>query len=207
MAILIPTDAFLQVTAVYQNEGVLTENVWFIQNKVNNTTLDAIALSFRDNVTRNIRKKQGAACVCTNIIVRELLPAPLDPYEFAMGDAGLTAGDQLPQVMAIVLSLKTGFGGRRNRGRKYIGGVPAADEASGKLSVAAQGSWVLTVVDPILTAVGAGASSPPFILQIMHRTLGGAPVPLTNDSFVPVNSIVVQPTLGTMRSRIPGHGA
>lgn len=205
MAILIPTNAILRVVVKYSEQGQLAENVYFIRNKTNNTTQHDIALSFRDNVTRRWKNRQLSSTICTSIIVQEINPAPLDPWEEPISEAGIQTGDAFPQMVAIVVSMKTGLGGRRNRGRKYVSGIPATDEVAGKLSSTAQGNWQLQA-DAIMQNVAPSVTARPFELGIVHRTFGGTPVPISDTNFEPVETLIVQPTLGTMRSRIPGHG-
>lgn len=205
MALLIPIDAICRVVVKYSEQGQLAENVYFLKVNVNNTTLSAIAINFRDKVTRRWKNRQLSSTICNSITVQELVPAPSDPWEEPIGEAGIQTGDAFPQMVAIVASLKTGLGGRHNRGRKYISGIPATDEVAGKLTTTAQGNWQLQA-DAIMQDVAPSVTSRPFTLGIVHRTLGGAPVPISDTNFEPIQTIIVQPTLGTMRSRIPGHG-
>jgi hypothetical protein len=206
MAILIPANAIHRVTIKYHYDLQLVENVYWIQSHVNNTNLDTIALDMRDLIVRKWQQVQKDTCVCESVIVQEVLPAPLDPFERSVGEAGLQTGDGLPQVMAVVASLKTGLGGRRNRGRKYIAGVLSAHEVAGRLEATAQGTWQAKA-DGIYQAFRPFDTVSNYTMGIMHRSLGGAPVPIAVENFVPVTQIFVQSILGTMRSRIPGHGA
>lgn len=206
MPILIPANAIHRVTIKYHYEFQLVENVYWIRSKVNNTDLNTIALSIRDTIVRRWQGVQKDTIICDSIIVQEVLPAPLDPWELSVGEAGLQTGDGLPQVNAVVASLKTGFGGRRNRGRKYLSGILSSHEAAGMLTSAALILWQ-TKASAIIGDCFPQAGSGSIEMGIMHRSLNGAPVPIADENFVTVNNIIVQSTLGTMRSRLPGHGA
>lgn len=186
--------------------GQLVENVFHFRTKNAGIPDTEIATTIRDEVWRHMDDNMSAEVTCNTISVQEIFPTPTDPFEKAIGEVGALEGDSLPAANAVVVALKTGFGGRRNRGRKYIAGMVAAETENSALIptrlAAVQDDWTA-----INTFFQQGNASANLVWGVLHRRAAGAPVPLTADSFVAITSAIVRPNLGTMRSRLPGHGS
>lgn len=206
MAISFPPATIIKATCKGHYEDQLVENVYALRILGAATDAEALCVSIRDVIVRRWALRQMIGCVVESIIVQGLFPTLTDPYEKAVGEAGSQEGNGLPQLNAVVVSIKTGLGGRKNRGRKYLTGIPDGDETAGRLTDARRGDWQAKA-DAIWSDAHAGAGVAPFEIGILHRSLGGAPVPLSADSFTPATQLIVQSVLGTMRSRKPGHGA
>lgn len=197
--------AIVRAIAYYTLDSQLVENVWILRTRNAGIPDSEIATSFRNEVVRRFLPRQTDELTCDRVSVQEIFPTPTDPFELAVAESGAIEGDPLPTAMALVMAMKTGFGGRRNRGRKYIAAVPEADVEASRLTSARLADWQ-GAADLIAAFFAAGNALSNLDLGILHRVNAGAPVPLTADSFVRVTSLIIRPVLGTMRSRIPGHG-
>lgn len=198
--------AIIRVVVQGKLHGQLAENVWYLRSYVAGTPDNEIALNVRDNITRKFRAHQSNEYQVQNILAQEIFPVARDPFELPVGEAGTVATESLPGGMAAVLSLRTGLAGRRNRGRKYLAGIPEANHGQGGLT---QDAWAALAAecDAIRLWFNAGNGLNNVELGIVHRSQGGQPVPLAAGSFVPVTFMTPNQVLGTMRTRIPGHGA
>lgn len=197
--------AIVRAVCRYTLDGQLVENVWTLRTRNAGIPDSEIALSVRNEIVRRLLPRQTDELTCDIISVQEIFPTPTDPYELAVAESGAIEGDPLPTAMAIVVAQKTGFGGRRNRGRKYIAAIPEADVEASRLTAGRLADWQ-SAVDLITAFFAPGNALSNLDLGILHRVSGGAPVPLAAGSFVQVTSQIVRSVLGTMRSRIPGHG-
>lgn len=198
--------AIVRVVVQGRLHGQLAENVWHMRSYIAGTPDNEIALNVRDNLTRSLRPHQSNEYTVLNIYAQEIFPVARDPFELPVAESGTVATESLPGAMAAVLTLRTGLAGRRNRGRKYIAGIPEENQAQGGLTTTAWGALVATC-DAIRLWFNAGNGLNNMELGILHRSSGGAPVPLAATSFVPLTFMIPNQTLGTMRTRIPGHGA
>lgn len=184
----------------------LVENVFHFRTKNADIPDSEIAATVRNEVWRHMDDNISAEVSCEAITVQEIFPVARDPFELAVNEDGAQEGDAMPAANAVVVALKTGLGGRRNRGRKYIAGYRASDTENSRLIDTArtdtQADW-----DTINTFFQQGNALSNLTWGVLHRRAAGAPVPLTADSYVPITSVIVRPVIGTMRSRLPGHGS
>lgn len=201
-----PSGTIIKATTKGTYDDQLVENVYALRILGSTVTAEDLCVSIRDVIVRRWAIRQMDSHVVTNIIVQGLFPTLTDPYDKPVGEAGAQEGDGQAQLMAVVCSIKTGLGGRANRGRKYLAGVPAGDEDKGRLTTVRLADWQAKA-DAIYADAHSGAGVAPFEIGILHRSSGGAPVPIGAGSFVPATQLVIQSILGTMRSRKPGHGA
>lgn len=198
-------NAIVRVVVRYSFDAQLVENVWTLRTRNAGIPDNEIALSVRNEIVRRFLPRQADDLTCDIISVQEIFPVPTDPYELAVAESGAQEGDPLPTAMAVIMALKTGFGGRRNRGRKYLSAIPETDVEASRLSAARLADWQ-AAADLVMAFFAPGNALSNLDLGVLHRVNAGAPVPLSADSFVQVTSVIIRGVLGTMRSRIPGHG-
>lgn len=184
----------------------LVENVFHFRTKNADIPDNEIAATIRNECWRRFNDNISAEVTCEAITVQEIFPVARDPFELAVGESGEQEGDAMPPANAVVVALKTGLGGRRNRGRKYVAGYRQDQTENGRLIAgtlaATQADW-----DAINQFFQQGNGLSNLTWGIVHRMNNGAPVPLAADSYVPITSAVVRPIIYTMRSRLPGHGS
>lgn len=199
-------DAIIRGVVSGHMHGQLIENVFFFKAKNAGIPDNEIAATVRDNVVDQMNNDVSEQMVFESVKVQEIFPVARDPYELAINMAGLQAGEAAPSLVAAIVSLKTGLGGRRNRGRKYVAGL-LRDNIDQSIIDQARVDSMTVSWQAINSWFAAGNNLSNLTWGIVHRTLGGNPVPLSADSYVPITSIVVQRVAGSMRTRRPGRGA
>lgn len=105
--------------------------------------------------------------------------------------AGLGAGNCVPQNTAYLLRKRTALGGRRNRGRMFVPGVPEAAVSNAGELTAPTVSDINDVNDVFLASLATFLTP----MVILHR----------NDPFLPpteVTALICQSTVATQRRRL-----
>jgi hypothetical protein len=199
-------DAIIRAVSKGHLHGQLIENVFFLKAKNAGIPDFEIADTVRDKIVNEIQKSVSEQMVFESCTVQEIFPTARDPFELTYNKVGLQVGEATPSLVAAVISLKTGLGGRRNRGRKYVAGL-LRDNIDQSLIDQARVDSMQTEWNSINSWFAAGNNLSNLTWGILHRSLNGQPVPLSNDSYVPVTSVVVQRVAGSMRTRRPGRGA
>lgn len=123
---------------------------------------------------------------------------PLPPLN-AVRDAtaagpGTVAQNSLPTSVAVVLTKRTAFAGRKYRGRVYVCGVPVTHESDSTLAAANQAAWQ-ALADKFAFAAWAASDFTPII---WHRG------PKTDDTVITVEARTI---LRNQRRRQVGVGA
>lgn len=117
-----------------------------------------------------------------------------------LGSVGLQEGEGAPLTSAVVVSLKTGFYGRSQRGRIYLGAYPVAWIESGKLSAAGYSNinarWGI-----LHDKFGVGGSDPNWQFGVYSKKIGGYSIPYNTVGFLPYTTFLVRTDLGTERGR------
>lgn len=199
-------DAIIRAVCIGSLDSQLVENVYHLKAKNAGIPDNEIAATVRDKIVTQLQPNFCDELVFTAVTVQEIFPTPRDPYELAINIAGGQAGDPLPSFNAGVCALKTGLGGRRNRGRKYYAGLLNDDITASRIITSRLGALQIDM-DAINSWFAAGNGLSNLTWGIVHRQLNGAPVPLAANSYVPITSAVFRDVVGTMRSRKIGHGS
>lgn len=128
-------------------------------------------------------------------------PLPDDPtYHTPSGTGtGTRPGFGLPGTVASVITKKTGFSGRRFRGRFYGCGVSEDDSALGLLTLGGQLTWAGVANAMIQT----GFAGPFNFIPVVRSFRPLSVVPLIRTKIV---TYVVRGTMGNQRRRRPGVG-
>ena len=198
--------AIIRAVVKGQLHGQLIENVFFLRAKNAGIPDNEIAATVRDKIVDKMNDSVSEQMVFRAVTVQEIFPVKRDPYELAINMAGIQVGEAAPSFVAAVVSLKTGFGGRRNRGRKYVAGL-LRDNIDSSIIDAPRVASMQAEWDAINQWFAAGNNLSNLTWGIVHRTLNGQPVPLDANSYVPITSIVVQNVPGSFNTRKPGRGA
>jgi len=123
-------------------------------------------------------------------------------YETGSGDQ---PDESLPSYCAAILSLRTGLGGKSNRGRLYIAGVSEGDTSAGQLDVAAF-AGLQAIANQLLSLFGPTGGSTFFRYVIWSRKLGAPGGLLLPTGIRPILQILPRDILGTQRHRLIGVG-
>lgn len=122
---------------------------------------------------------------------------------------GVQQNDSLPSYCAGVLSLRTGLGGRSNRGRLYIAGIPEDDSADSRLNP--DGLIRFQAIATSLLTNFAGSEFTNrfrYIVWSRRRALidADAPHPVVAFASTEIKQIIARSILGTQKHRQIGHG-
>lgn len=184
----------------------LVENVFFFRTRVANSPSAEVLADIRTHTWDYIKADLSSELLLESITLQELYPTARDPEELVVGQNATLTAESCPSSVACVVSLKTGLGGRRNRGRKYVAGLAKDESINSRIDDTRLGS-MQTNWDSVAFWFRAANSSAYVDWGLVHRSQGGTPVPIDATNFVPITSVVVRSITGTMRTRIPGHGA
>lgn len=109
---------------------------------------------------------------------------------------GTSTGDCLPPVSAPLVSLRTGFAGRRNRGRIYMPPTSELHQVAGVLQTTYTDAWA-DYIDSMLPA-GGGLEFAQWQLSVWSEA---------NNAGRPVTTYLLRTILATQRRRRPGVGS
>lgn len=118
---------------------------------------------------------------------------------------GTRAGAAISPQVAVILTKRTSFGGRQFRGRVYLPGtLLQTDVDQGGRLAAARRTALQTVADLWFShmetgAWSAGAGEPLPMVLLHSPPKSGLPAPAPTA----VNSLEIQPVVGTQRGRLP----
>jgi hypothetical protein len=171
--------------------------VSYVSNTVN--YFHSAMTSYIKNLLNNQTQIRGYIGTCYhphNGPIAELV------FESMTGDQ---PDESLPSYCSAILTLRTGFGGKRNRGRIYYGGIGENDTADGRLGPDSFNALTL-IGNQLVTVFGPSPGNPFLQLVVFSRrdwTLNGSP---NYDAIKPVVQCVPRSVLGTQRHRLIGKG-
>lgn len=188
----------------YLIEGLLdqqtTYNIFHLRNNAD-STLEAIEDYLNNNLLATFFNALSSEYQCTRVSVQSIYPVLTDPYEEAKAFGGGDVFAALPVANAAIVAMKTGLGGKTHRGRKYIAGIVAQKVDDSRLTETLRTGMQLDW-DNMNTKFKSGGTGELTWGILSSKPAGNTPA----QRFTPVTSVIVRPILGTMRSRLPGHG-
>jgi hypothetical protein len=135
------------------------------------------------------------------------LRAPVEEPEAAGSKAGTNpgaGGTNAPGWLARVVSVRTAVGGRRARGRFYLGGLRQPDFDGPNLT-SGQIALVQAYCDTLMSTFVTGSATSGYMLVVHSRKNLDAGLTCVQSS-LGVVGFIVRSALGTQRSRRLGHG-
>jgi len=195
---------FLQIRTTSRAEEQISQNVlhYAVESIVGaGLTLLQIADGFSTSVSALYRAWMPIFAAYEGLSVQNLTPPITDPRESANGaGAGTGTGSLLPRQASGLVSTSTGFGGRANRGRIYVGFMAEQHLApEGDLKPAG-----ITVLQNVADGLGPtkiitlGGSVVTLRLTVRHpNTLPPVVVP----QWTPVTAVTAQGRVATQRRR------
>lgn len=200
MATDIPINNICRYVIEGLQDDQMTQNVFYLMTN-GATTLEAAEDFLNNNLFANFAQFLSNEWTGVRVSIQGISPTHTDPYEEAKAYPGQQNVLALPVGNAAIVAMKTGVGGRHNRGRKYLPAIPRDYVENSKLTDAyradLQTRWDL--MNNIFKLGGTGELH----WGIWSKLSAGPPPEF---QFRAVNSVIVRPILGTMRSRLPGHG-
>lgn len=117
-------------------------------------------------------------------------------FEAPRNDRGTYAGNALPPNCAALVQKRTGLGGRRNRGRLYLPGIPEAAVGPAGLLIGTYPAGASAEVQGWFTALAAvGGISEPYLFHTTDPLTAGIPPTI-------ITSVTLAPKIATQRRRL-----
>jgi hypothetical protein len=120
--------------------------------------------------------------------------------------SGFVPNDALPSYCAAIITLNTGFSGRRNRGRLYIAGIPEDGTSNGEIEAGLFSEYV-NFANSLKANFGVLTGSTAYEMVLYSHKDGddnfGRP---TMAGVKRLTTIQAKRKLGTQRHRLIGHG-
>ena len=166
---------------------------WRQQGSFDDDVTEALALahSIDDVIGAAMIEVLPADCTYFGTTVRISTSGVINEgFDGTNGGSGNVAGESLPDYAAVIIRKRTAVGGRRGRGRYFIGCVPEASQDTGKILPGATTSSY----NVIATAYQTPLSNPNGVWEPCHYSRA-------DDTLVLVTGCLVQSILGTQRRR------
>lgn len=187
----------IKVTVTGEYYAQLVENVWGVYAGAG--TPDAADLAticgiFQANYAAILNPLVGAMTVSS--FTARYLGDALGP-EATLVNSPVQSGGQVgagePGNVALCISLRSGFAGRRFRGRKYFSGIPVSQQVNNFLEDTFVNDMV-SAVQELITDLAAN-STPLAVISVVGLTV--TPV---------VTAVAVDTAIDSMRRRLAGRG-
>lgn len=174
-------------------------NVWYYRQVAGSLAAPMTDLisAWQDQVQDLYMACMPAANVLDSLEIRGVTNPSLGQDQ-AIGAQGGQSGDALPPQTASLVSWRTGFVGRRNRGRTYLPAPVETVQSAGTLSAGMLTAMADFAVAAIALQDPANLGTAWFHLVIYHHDLGTS---------TDVNSYLVRSELATQRRRRLGSGS
>jgi len=186
----------ITLTGLYWGNTI--QNVVHVLNA--DGTLDAAAIftEFTNNWINVVRAQQMTTFTWTSITEQRVDVTGIPPNSTSLSLAGQVAGSEgIQSVLAVIFSFRTGFAGRRGRGRIYIAGNRTDAVTGNVLNSGNLAAWV-GVANTIKARFKSGGTGPLVLLVREHNATGSIGHPVTD--------IVVRNRWGVQRRRNTGVG-
>lgn len=218
MAIKNPNELLFLVTLRWTLHGQNCQNGFYFTNRADQDDSPSSLSSFIAETVAQFRIRILPAIknlVNNDVNFRSIIGNTIIPHNGPIAEQVLEieTGDQgdesLPSYCAAILTLRTGLGGKSNRGRIYFGGIGENDTADSRLGpdtfVALQ-----NVGNQLLNNFGPTGSYPFLSFVIWSRLLGqdeNNQPPQNPFGIRHVTQCLARSVLGTQRHRMVGKGS
>jgi hypothetical protein len=202
-----------KLTLVQNLHGQTLQNGYYFSNK---DEMDSNAIqgslvtlvdTFKNNVLSYIKAFTSQELVYRSIIAHCVVPreGPI-VEEILETHAGTQTFESLPSYCAAILTLRSGFGGKSNRGRSFYSGICAGFGTGGQLDNDSFGQ-LKVLGDQLLNIFGDPNFFSNLNYVIFSRTLSEDPeISEVSDWTKPVKQTIPRRVLGTQRHRKIGIG-
>lgn len=182
---------FGQLSVVLTGGGIVDEAIWTMgfDNDAGDTPAEAAEAWWTNLEALDYRDYLSSSVTVTEVRCK-LGPDATGPAGFfAVGLSGTVGGQSAPPNLAFLVHKNTLLGGRRGRGRAYLGGLAEAQLDEGGNTQSATASGLQTALSGAAAAMLLGSKP----LALIHAD-GGTPTPL--------DSLTVDVRLATQRRRM-----
>lgn len=202
------------VTMVYEHHGQICQNGFYFTNRdpisddpsVLGPYTQGICADFNTYAMPTIKAFHSQQVHYKTLICSTLIPhnGPIGEliFESMTGDQ---AGESLPSYSAAVLTLRTGFGGKSNRGRLYFGGISEDDHADSRL-LADSFTALQNIGDNLLGAFGPTGIEAVLRWVMFSKRHGLSENIWRAEGIRPITHTIARRDLRTCRHRMLGKG-
>lgn len=215
MAMAAPLTLLWHITLSYTLHGQRCQNGFYFSNRgsiddspgILGAYTTGICSDFNTRIMPGIKAFQNNQVHYNALVCSTLIPhnGPLGELIFEVG-SGDQADESLPSPIAAILTLRTGFGGKSNRGRLYFAGVSENDSEGSRLlpdSLTA----LQNIGNDLIGNYGESGSEGVLRYVIFSKKLGwGEEMGYIAAGIRPVSHTVARSVLGTQRHRLIGKG-
>lgn len=204
-----PFNRIVQATIVGSLHGQETNNVLHFGVNPAEILLTQLAVAIVTCLVSTFRPMAGDDWLLEKVTVRELYPNLSDPVDYIHNVT--VAGTGLPSSPSFVANLariRTGLGGRRNRGRIFLPAVVENDVTSSRLTDSAMTKFQAFCACLVGQFVKQGElAAPDFEIGVLSRTKAKEVGQTIETAFTPATSITPVREVARMGSRRIGHGS
>lgn len=213
MAIYPPLNILVHLTLVQQLHAQTIQNGWYFTNRDtyqdSNLAGDMGTLISHFNlfVMPHIKGLQSQEVVHRSLIASALIPADGPIVETILETSqGDQASASLPSYCSAILTLRSGFGGKSNRGRTYVAGISEGFQSASRLDGDTL-TRLQNLGNQLLSSFGLAAGINPFVYVIYSRKLGvDGSGTWTKNGIRVVRQTIARSVMGTTRHRKIGIG-
>ena len=199
----IPISDTMKVALEYSLNGQLLVNVYHVASPdpIVSADLTGIAAVFVSWWSVNMRQNFSTALSLNRVVVTDMTDEGGEQVDYVTGlpSLGTISSAVAPNNVAVCTSLRTGFSGRSNRGRKYWGGIVSAEVSDNFISTTLAAAILADMV-----SLDAAISSAGFSLVV--ASLYHDHAPRTAGVTREVTSFIQDLRVDTQRRRLPLEG-
>lgn len=199
----IPISDTMKVALEYTLNGQLVVNVYHVASPdpIVSADLTGIAAVFASWWSVNMRQNFSNQMSLNRIVVTDMTTEGGEQVDYVTGlpSLGTIVGAPAPNNVAVVTSLRTGFSGRSNRGRKYWAGISSAEVTDNFISTTLGAALLADMV-----SLDSAISSAGFSLVVASLFHDGAP--RLAGVVREVTSFIQDLRIDTQRRRLPLEG-
>jgi hypothetical protein len=203
-----PADDIYEVVVEFSLHGSSCLNVYHFKGSSSFSSLPDLLNDVIGCVRTALLPALSVDAKLVNVRGKTIYPALSDESIISggAGDVGAVATDSDVSFAAGLLSLRTGLGGRSNRGRKYIAGVPESGISQSRLTTG-ELALLLTFATCLANKFISGFSTDPYFIGVLSRKKMKPPQSLSAlAAFRACESISVSGVLATQVRRKLGRG-
>ncbi len=202
-----PIDDVYEVTLHGTLHGSEIVNVFHFKGSNNLATLAGIVAALKDCIITSLLPALSQEFALTSVKGKTLYPVLSDEIVSgaSAGNVGGVATESDVSFAAALMSLRTGLGGRSNRGRKFIAGVPESGISTSRLTTG-QLAAIVAFATCLATKFISSTSTDPYYIGVLSRkAIKAGATPLA--AFKTVTTIQTSNVVSTQVRRKVGRGS
>lgn len=202
------------LTLAYNLHGQKCQNGFYFSNRIDlhdqeafiATAPQTLGVHFGNFLLPKIKLLQNQEVHYEALVVVQLIPSEGPVFEFPVAnDSGAQGNESLPSFVAAVLSLRTGFAGKSNRGRLYFAGIPEDHALNSELN-ADSFTALSDIGNELISIYGPTGSEGHFHHIVFSKKHGYSNGVWSTAGIRKINQYIPRRNLGTCRHRLKGKG-